>query len=456
MSRYRRSPITALPPQPREQIDRELQKLERALSFEVPGGLGEKADQAALDEHVQDIGNPHETTHAQLSDRGTNTHAQIDRHLGSRENPHEVQHAQLPDKGSNTHAQIDSHISNSSIHTPLPATATLAEAAAGTEPALRSWSPELIEHAVTNLSASFDLDALPELGSGFVDTDRMLVSRGGTEQRAAVTRIAEYVLLNPTWYGTPAEVSTGTETDGRTWTPATLKTAITAEVVDDHGALDGLADDDHPQYHTDARGDSRYDALGSASTVQGNLNAHTGNSSIHAPIPAVMPEAEAEAGTATTQRTISADVLAAAIAALQSDYAPLIAFDSSPSITTLTSTFTEAFSATLTAPESGCLISLVQITTRVSSNSASGNTAVRASHYVNAGARQGAAYLNEIRLGAADDIEVSNSAMMIDAYNVSAGSVTSSVDVACLTSGSGSGVIISGRLVAIFLPGVSV
>lgn len=28
--------------------------------------------------------------------------------------------------------------------------------------------------------------------------------------------------------------------------------------VTDHGALTGLADDDHSQYHTDARGDARY------------------------------------------------------------------------------------------------------------------------------------------------------------------------------------------------------
>lgn len=32
--------------------------------------------------------------------------------------------------------------------------------------------------------------------------------------------------------------------------------------VTDHGALTGLADDDHPQYHTDARGDARYSLLG--------------------------------------------------------------------------------------------------------------------------------------------------------------------------------------------------
>lgn len=32
--------------------------------------------------------------------------------------------------------------------------------------------------------------------------------------------------------------------------------------VSDHGALDGLADDDHAQYHTDPRGDARYTRLG--------------------------------------------------------------------------------------------------------------------------------------------------------------------------------------------------
>lgn len=37
--------------------------------------------------------------------------------------------------------------------------------------------------------------------------------------------------------------------------------------VTDHGALTGLADDDHTQYHTDARGDARYSQLGHTHTV---------------------------------------------------------------------------------------------------------------------------------------------------------------------------------------------
>lgn len=40
--------------------------------------------------------------------------------------------------------------------------------------------------------------------------------------------------------------------------------------VSDHGDLDGLADDDHPQYHNDARGDARY-VQGPASAADGEL-----------------------------------------------------------------------------------------------------------------------------------------------------------------------------------------
>lgn len=45
--------------------------------------------------------------------------------------------------------------------------------------------------------------------------------------------------------------------------------AYAADVgVTDHGALTGLADDDHPQYLTNARGDARYDALGDADAAE--------------------------------------------------------------------------------------------------------------------------------------------------------------------------------------------
>lgn len=44
--------------------------------------------------------------------------------------------------------------------------------------------------------------------------------------------------------------------------------------VTDHGALTGLADDDHPQYHNDIRGDARYWRLTTDLATQAELNAH--------------------------------------------------------------------------------------------------------------------------------------------------------------------------------------
>lgn len=53
--------------------------------------------------------------------------------------------------------------------------------------------------------------------------------------------------------------------------------------VTDHGALTGLSDDDHPQYHTDARGDARYYTKGQVDTaigvVQTDIDVHEANTS---------------------------------------------------------------------------------------------------------------------------------------------------------------------------------
>lgn len=47
--------------------------------------------------------------------------------------------------------------------------------------------------------------------------------------------------------------------------------------VTDHGLLTGLGDDDHPQYHNDARGDARYQPLDSDLTTIAGLTATTNN-----------------------------------------------------------------------------------------------------------------------------------------------------------------------------------
>jgi hypothetical protein len=51
----------------------------------------------------------------------------------------------------------------------------------------------------------------------------------------------------------------------------TLQSQI-SNLTKDHGSLDGLSDDDHPQYHTDARGDIRYYTKAQTDTISGALN----------------------------------------------------------------------------------------------------------------------------------------------------------------------------------------
>jgi hypothetical protein len=78
--------------------------------------------------------------------------------------------------------------------------------------------------------------------------------------------------------------------------------------VSDHGALTGLADDDHTQYFNQTRGDARY-ALASAMT-----SALAGKE----PLQTLATLAEMEAGTVTDPRRMSPKLVADAIAALSS------------------------------------------------------------------------------------------------------------------------------------------
>lgn len=85
----------------------------------------------------------------------------------------------------------------------------------------------------------------------------------------------------------------------------------TASGVSDHGALTGLADDDHSQYHNDARGDARYSPLGHnhagvydpAGTAAAAVATHAGLSDPH---PGYLTPAEGNAAYAALSHGHSA------------------------------------------------------------------------------------------------------------------------------------------------------
>jgi hypothetical protein len=79
---------------------------------------------------------------------------------------------------------------------------------------------------------------------------------------------------------------------------------VVAGTVTDHGALTGLSDDDHPQYHNDARGDLRYWQLSTDLATQAEL--------------------DAEASTRASADTAEATARAAADTALDNRIDPLV------------------------------------------------------------------------------------------------------------------------------------
>jgi hypothetical protein len=79
---------------------------------------------------------------------------------------------------------------------------------------------------------------------------------------------------NEGWLAWIADESVEVVFNGTAW--VTLSSGGGGGGVTDHGALTGLADDDHPQYHTNARGDARYTPIAPV-TLGINATADTTN-----------------------------------------------------------------------------------------------------------------------------------------------------------------------------------
>jgi hypothetical protein len=78
--------------------------------------------------------------------------------------------------------------------------------------------------------------------------------------------------------------------------------------VSDHGALTGLGDDDHTQYHTDARGDARYWPLSTDLATQAELDAHAADTtSVHGIADTSVLATDAEVATAVSDHEAAAN-----------------------------------------------------------------------------------------------------------------------------------------------------
>ena len=105
-------------------------------------------------------------------------------------------------------------------------------------------------------------------GEMTVDTTKKVVvvhdgvTAGGIPMAKASTTLSGYGITDATPINSPALTGSPTAPTATVGTNTT-QIATTAFVNGslgsiDHGLLTGLSDDDHPQYHTDARGDARY------------------------------------------------------------------------------------------------------------------------------------------------------------------------------------------------------
>lgn len=108
------------------------------------------------------------------------------------------------------------------------------------------------DHASTHTNGSDDIQNATGSVKGLA-TAAQITKLNAIEANATADQTKTEII--GLWGGTPS----GTKVLGSDG--SLLDTSGLGGGVTDHGALTGLADDDHSQYHTDARGDARYPPL---------------------------------------------------------------------------------------------------------------------------------------------------------------------------------------------------
>jgi len=101
---------------------------------------------------------------------------------------------------------------------------------------------------------------------GFLNTgDRIYVQQKNDASMAALFVVTAPATDNTGWWTVPVMVlKSGTLYQNAAECAVVI--AFSVAEITDHGALSGLGDDDHTQYHNNTRGDTRYDPLGEAAS----------------------------------------------------------------------------------------------------------------------------------------------------------------------------------------------
>lgn len=254
----------------------------KPISTATQTALNAKASASAVSSHIADTANPHGVTKAQVG-------------LGNVDNTSDA------NKPVSTATQSALNGKASTVHTHVAADVTDfdAEVEANTEVAANTASRH--SHANSAVldatTASFTTAKDTKLsgiatGATANDTDANLKNRAnhtGSQAISTVTGLQTALDTKLETVDVSDLTATGTPDDTKylrgdnTW--ATPAGGGGGGGVTDHGDLTGLSDDDHPQYHNDARGDARYytktqsDTALAAKADASSLTSHTGNTS---------------------------------------------------------------------------------------------------------------------------------------------------------------------------------